>query len=110
MWQFTPQLENCDTYLNSVIQKYIDTKEQPLKITLNYFAKFVSKASILFGCFFFFFKQKFSISITPTEYSHKNQGLTFKDAMVVDSFSLQRPLLSDLLHLCTRARARVLRA
>lgn len=59
---------------------------------------------------FFFFKQKFSISITPTEYSHKNQGLTFKDvlnAMVVDSFSLQRPLLSDLLHLCTRARARV---
>lgn len=66
MWQFTPQLENCDTYLNSVIQKYIDTKEQPLKITLNYFAKFVSKASILFGCFFFF-KQKFSISITPTE-------------------------------------------
>lgn len=105
MWQFTPQLENCDTYLNSVIQKNIDTKEQPLKITLNYFAKFVSKASILFGCFFFFLNKNLAFPSLLLN-SHKNQGLTFKDvlnAMVVDSFSLQRPLLSDLLHLCTRA-------
>lgn len=82
-----------------------------MKITLNYFAKFVSKASILIIVVVFLNKNLASLALLLNTVI-KIKGLTFKDvlnAMVVDSFSLQRPLLllhiflSDLPHLCTRA-------